>query len=284
MGIFQDLGNFALNCVTPNRLSKVNSEPKFTMGQNSTAPRRPSGDAPTGQTPNADAQSQTRTNTTNPRARPGAFGRVSKPGQTGINNKISRSKTITRRPNETNAGAANGDAMSTHSVEASIHPSEKGNSEDDSMADSDEDFGSHHSMDFSGDDQNDGASDSHPSGIGSDRSIYADPEEEDSQLEVDDDEMPDLVKVGHFLNTQDRARLGMHDAERADWHDDERKLFDNIDARGTKPFLPFLFRHDFPTCPDDMFTDNMEDTIINSKTGKQAQGKPLPVYNGMDIS
>ena len=150
--------------------------------------------------------------------------------------------------------------------------------------DADDDYGSHHSdldsdeLSHNGD--TDSGAESHPSGIGSDRSAHTDPEDLLDEYEPGYilDEMPGEVKVDYFLNTQKKVRLDKRDV--SDWHQAEISLFDELDLRGAQALMPNLWRGDFPTCPDVLFSGDYDQTYLNSMIGAEFQGKlPSPKIN-----
>lgn len=150
----------------------------------------------------------------------------------------------------------------------------------------DDDYGSHHSdldsiePSHNGDRDSDAAS--HPSGIGSERSVHTDPEDlfDEYDPEYIPDEMPGEVKVDYFLNTQKKVRLDKRDV--SGWHQAEISLFDELDLRGTQPLMPNLWRGDFPTCPDVLFSGDYDQTYLNSMIGAEFQGKLLSPKDNRD--
>lgn len=150
----------------------------------------------------------------------------------------------------------------------------------------DDDYGSHHSDVDSVEPSHRGDADSdagsHPSGLESDRSVHTDPEDpyeyDEYEPEYIPDEMPGEVKVDYFLNTQKKVRLDKRDV--SDWHQAEISLFDELDLRGTQALMPNLWRGDFPTCPDVLFSGDYDQTYLNSMIGAEFQGKlPSPKIN-----
>lgn len=140
---------------------------------------------------------------------------------------------------------------------------------------SDDDFGSHHSSlpdDSPESADQDSDAESHLSGIGSDRSVHTDKEEEEQhEYPPDgDDEMPGDTKVDFYLDIQHKVRLG--DIDRSDWHEAEIKLWDELDLRGTQPLLPLEWAGDFPTCPPLLFSDDYDLTFLNSTSGDEFAG------------
>lgn len=142
---------------------------------------------------------------------------------------------------------------------------------------SDDDFGSHHSnIPETPPESEDPDSDaeSHPSGIGSDRSVHTTPEEEEEMYDYPpdgDDEVPGDEKVDFFLDVQHKVRMRAQD--RSDWHEGEIKLWDELDLRGTQPLLPLEWAGDFPTCPPILFSDDYEQTFLNSTSGDEFAGR-----------
>ena len=152
--------------------------------------------------------------------------------------------------------------------------------------DADDDYGSHHSDLDSVEPSHNGDTDSdvesHPSGIGSDRSVHTDSEDllDEYGPEYTPDEMPGEIKVDYFLNTQKKVRLDKRDV--SDWHQAEISLFDELDLRGTQALMPNLWRGDFPTCPDVLFSGDYEQTYLNSMIGAEFQGRPHPPEVNLD--
>lgn len=172
-----------------------------------------------------------------------------------------------------------GSATSSSSKEQDEPMTDNSVSEDEQDVDregvSDDDFRSHHSslpndppesVDPGSDEE------SHPSGIGSDRSVHTDPEEEEQyEYAPDGDyEMPGDTKVDFFLDVQHKVR--MRDVDRSDWHEAEIKLWDELNLRGTQPLIPLDWAGDFPTCPPSLFSKDYDQTFLNSTSGDEFAG------------
>lgn len=187
-------------------------------------------------------------------------------------------------PEASSAGSpANSDTNMDESEEENMTESESESEEEvvvdsDVDMDADGDYGSHHSdldnIEPSHNGDTDNEAESHPSGIGSDRSVHTDPEDLLDEYEPGYifDEMPGEVKVDYFLNTQKKVRLDKRDV--SDWHQAEISLFDELDLRGTQALMPHLWRGDFPTCPDVLFSHDYDQTYLNSMIGAEFQGNP----------
>jgi hypothetical protein len=59
-------------------------------------------------------------------------------------------------------------------------------------------------------------------------------------------------------------------------HPRELNLITSLNARGTEPQLPTIWRHDLLTCPPWMFSDDDNAVFINSKSGDFFHGKFTP--------
>lgn len=142
----------------------------------------------------------------------------------------------------------------------------------------DDDLRSHHSSlpdNPSEREDTDSDAESHPSGIGSGLSVHTDPEEEPYEYGPVEDEMPGVAKVDFFLEVQ--GKLRMEERDRTDWHDAEIRLFDELDLRGTQPLLPIEWAGDFPTCPPLLFSEDYDQTFLNSTSGDEFAGN-LPSF------
>lgn len=57
-----------------------------------------------------------------------------------------------------------------------------------------------------------------------------------------------------------------------DYHEDEMALWRQFEARGKEPILPAYWSQDFRTLPAYLFSHNLEETFINSASGKDYRG------------
>ena len=105
-------------------------------------------------------------------------------------------------------------------------------------------------------------------------------EEEGSQddLELDSEEESELdaeAKVHQFLDNQTelaRHREALERIKDGEWHEDEIALFMKLSMRGFEPLIPTHWRFDFRTCPQTVFSSNVEETLINAKSGNEFRG------------
>jgi hypothetical protein len=103
----------------------------------------------------------------------------------------------------------------------------------------------------------------------------------DEDLDLDEEEESELdaeAKVHQFLDRQTelaRRQETLAKIKEGDWHEDEIALFSKLSMRGFEPLLPGHWRRDFRTCPGTIFSDNEEDTYLNTKSGDDFRGNFL---------
>ena len=255
-----------LNSIDPSRRSSQtpatpSPTPEFTMGNNSSTVTGPSFYPELGSSPKAYLYNPGHANFSDERVKdpedPEASP-VGSPANSDTNMDESEEENMAETESESEEGVdmesdvdmdADDNYRSHHSDLDSVEPSRNG--------DADSDAGSH------------------PSVTGSDRSVHTDPEDpyeyDKYEPEYTPDEMPGEVKVDYFLNTQKKVRLDKRDV--SDWHQAEISLFDELDLRGTQALMPNLWRGDFPTCPDVLFSGDYDQTYLNSMIGAEFQGK-----------
>ncbi|KAI9741439.1 MAG: hypothetical protein M1818_004245 [Claussenomyces sp. TS43310] len=97
--------------------------------------------------------------------------------------------------------------------------------------------------------------------------------EEDEELNLngnDESELSSEAKVKFFLDRQNEIAKRQEELDRIkkeDWHEDEAALFHKLTMRGYEPLLPSNWAYDFRTCPSQLFTQNMNQTFLNSASG-----------------
>lgn len=66
-----------------------------------------------------------------------------------------------------------------------------------------------------------------------------------------------------------------------DFHPDESALWARLEARGNEPIIPAHWAQDFRTFTADFFSADLEETFINSASGKDFQGKLLSHFQNL---
>jgi hypothetical protein len=93
--------------------------------------------------------------------------------------------------------------------------------------------------------------------------------EEESELDAE-------AKVHQYLDHQTelaRQREALERIKDGEWHKDEIALFMKLSMRGFEPLIPTHWSFDFRTCPQTIFSSNVEETFINAKSGNEFRGK-----------
>lgn len=106
-------------------------------------------------------------------------------------------------------------------------------------------------------------------------------EEEDTpdDFELDSEEESELdaeAKVHQFLDNQTelaRHREALERIKDGEWHEDEIALFMKLSMRGFEPLIPTHWSFDFRTCPRTVFSSNVDETLINAKSGNEFRGE-----------
>lgn len=96
----------------------------------------------------------------------------------------------------------------------------------------------------------------------------------DSTLVGDDDEDEvRLEKTERTLKDYSDRYLDYNDPRIKEWTSDEIWLFNKLAKRGAEPLLDAAWIMDYPTFPDQLFTNDRSQVYINNMHG--------PIYNGM---
>jgi hypothetical protein len=99
---------------------------------------------------------------------------------------------------------------------------------------------------------------------------------EDLELTSEDEsELDAEAKVHQYLDRQTelaRHREALERINDGEWHKDEAALFMKLTMRGFEPLIPTHWSFDFRTCPQTVFSTNVEETLINVKSGNEFRG------------
>jgi hypothetical protein len=99
---------------------------------------------------------------------------------------------------------------------------------------------------------------------------------EDLELTFEDEsELDAEAKVHQYLDRQTelaRHREALERINDGEWHKDEAALFMKLTMRGFEPLIPTHWSFDFRTCPQTVFSTNVEETLINAKSGNEFRG------------
>lgn len=100
---------------------------------------------------------------------------------------------------------------------------------------------------------------------------------EDQEITSEDEsELDAEAKVHEYLDRQTeiaRHREALERINDGEWHEDEAALFMKLTMRGFEPLIPTHWSFDFRTCPQIVFSSNVEKTLINAKSGNEFRGK-----------
>jgi len=120
---------------------------------------------------------------------------------------------------------------------------------------------------------NDGRSGDYPNDV-------AIEETEGSEVSLGDDaeiEVSPEDKVEEYLARQAELALKKDAIEKAKaeggWHPEELYLFERLSMRSFEELLPTSWQIDFPTLPEDLFTDVQDKTFINFNYGSSYRGE-----------
>jgi hypothetical protein len=105
-------------------------------------------------------------------------------------------------------------------------------------------------------------------------------EAEGSEVSLGDDaeiEVSPEDKVEEYLARQAELALKKDAIEKAKaeggWHPEELYLFERLSMRSFEELLPTSWQIDFPTLPEDLFTDFQDKTFINFNYGSSYRGE-----------
>ena len=99
----------------------------------------------------------------------------------------------------------------------------------------------------------------------------------DLTLVVDDDDGGvNGHKTAHPLQDCDDRYLNYDDPRIHDWTEEERWLFTKLTNRGHEPLLHVTWMMDYPTFPDQLFTNDESQVYINNAHGSIGRGTHYP--------
>lgn len=104
--------------------------------------------------------------------------------------------------------------------------------------------------------------------------------EEDLKNELPAEQATTDAKVKEYLARQAELAIRLDDIEKAraesELHPDALFLYEKISMRSFEEILPLSWKMDFPTLPDELFTDNPQKQFINYKGNSSLGGKCPP--------
>lgn len=105
--------------------------------------------------------------------------------------------------------------------------------------------------------------------------------DEEIEAEMEDDEIDQEAsaeaKVQEYLARQAELALRREEVEKAraagDWHPDEIFLFERLSLRSFEELIPAEWQVDFPTLPEILFTNDLENAFVKNNYRPNGSGK-----------